>query len=217
MRVVSVMNQKGGAGKTTTAMNVAAAAAESSDVLLVDVDPQGSAAWWAGRAGDDLPFDFAPESNIANLAKLRELPYDLIIVDTPGSLEKTGVLKEVVKQSDFVILPSEPEALSFQPLLQTVETVIRPSGVDFRVLLNKLDPRVPGDEIDAQKLIDGLGLPRFRTGIHSYKVHTTAPLSGTVVTQYRPTRASFKAINDYRKVTVELFAIWANSPRKVGV
>ena len=139
MRVVSVMNQKGGAGKTTTAMNVAAAAAESSDVLLVDVDPQGSAAWWAGRAGDDLPFDFAPESNIANLAKLRELPYDLIIVDTPGSLEKTGVLKEVVKQSDFVILPSEPEALSFQPLLQTVETVIRPSGVDFRVLLNKLD------------------------------------------------------------------------------
>lgn len=217
MRVVAVMNQKGGAGKTTTSMNIGAAAAESSRVLVLDVDPQGSASWWAERAGENLPFEFAQDGEIANLAQIRRLPYDVVIVDTPGSLEKAGVLREVVKQADFVILPTPAEALSFKPLVETVETVVRPSGVDFRILLNSLDPRVPGDEIEAKKYIDGLGLPRFRAGIHSYKIHSTAPILGTVVTQYPPTRASYKAISDYRKVTTEMFAYWANSPSKIGV
>lgn len=217
MRILAVANQKGGAGKTTTAMSLAAVLAEVSRVLVVDNDPQGSSTWWAERAGEALPFDFAGSTNPNELARLRELPYDVVVVDTPGSLEAGDVLATIVQASDFVILPTEPEALAFQPLSRTIQSLVQPYGVDYRVMLNKLDPRNPGETLEAQKLIDGAGFPRFQHGVRKYKAHSTAPLRGEVVTQYETSRATFKAIDDYRRVALELNTVWAAQSRPVGV
>jgi len=54
VRTIAVINRKGGSGKTTTAVNTAAAIAEiRPSVLLIDMDPQGSASDWLARHGDD--------------------------------------------------------------------------------------------------------------------------------------------------------------------
>jgi chromosome partitioning protein len=73
-------------------MSLAAVASEVCRVLLVDTDAQGSATWWAERAGERLPFDFATDLDPANLTGLRGLDYDVILVDTPGSLHGREVL-----------------------------------------------------------------------------------------------------------------------------
>src|SRR3954469_20015829 len=73
MQVVSVVEEKGGVGKTTTAMSLAAICAEASRTLVVDVDPQGSASWWAENAGERLPFDFTTEADPAILGQLRSV------------------------------------------------------------------------------------------------------------------------------------------------
>ena len=149
MKLVAVTNQKGGAGKTTTTMNLAAIAAENSRVLVVDVDPQQSTTWWASTADENLPFDFAADTDASNLARLRALPFDVIFVDTPGNLTDSKILESVLAVADFAIIPTEPEALCIPPMVRTIRTLVEPSGTPFRVLLSKIDMRVPGQLEDA--------------------------------------------------------------------
>ena len=219
MRIVTIANQKGGAGKTTTVMNLASILSETSRVLVADVDPQKSSAWWADRAGSDLPFDVVDDTNPSNLARLRELQYDVVLVDTPGSLEGRDVLATVLTESDFVILPTEPSPLAFAPLIATINEIVLPSKVTYRVLLNKIDPRVPIELTDAEALLDGAGLLRFKSAIRDYKIHKMAPVEGKVVTQYADgdSRIAAKAREDYRRVAMELTSLWAHTGTPAGV
>jgi len=78
--VVGVAAGKGGVGKTTTAVNLAASMADTRRVLLVDADPQdaGSAAWWVGD-GEGVPFDLVKDQNPELLAQLRSIDdYQLV-------------------------------------------------------------------------------------------------------------------------------------------
>lgn len=208
MRVVVVTNQKGGAGKTTTTMNLAAILAEQSHVLVVDVDPQQSTTSWATAAGDRLPFDFAAETDPSNLVRLRMLPYDTILIDTPGNLTDSGILSAALDVADFAIVPTEPEALCIEPMVRTIRTLIQPRGIPFRVLLSKVDFRVPGQWANARDLLEQLDLPTFAGVIRRYKIHADAPIDGSVVTQYSGSRQRWKALEDYRMVATQLLLTW---------
>lgn len=197
-------------------MNLAAVMAKHSRVLVVDVDPQQSTTWWAENAGERLPFDFAADVDPNNLARLRQLEYDTIFVDTPGSLEDTSVLSAVLDVADYVILPLNPEPLNIPPMTRTIRQHVAPREVPYRVLLSKMDRRRAGQLEDWEKLVDeGLKLPRFRQCIRLYAAHSDAPLQGNVVTQYPDTRQNANAIYDYTHVAMELMALWANEQQKV--
>lgn len=210
MQVVAIVNQKGGVGKTTTTMNLAAVMAKNARVLMVDVDPQQSATEWAETAGDRLPFDFAPTINPQSLSQLRQLEgdYDYVFVDTPGNLETESILKAVLEVADFAVLPLNPEPLVTKALQRTYERYIKPMGIEYRVLLSKIDRRRAGQLEDWQLLVDSvLGLARFQDSIRLYAAHTDAPVDGRVVTQYPDTRQNANAIFDYMMVANELRSI----------
>lgn len=212
MMIVAVVNQKGGVGKTTVTMGLASVAAKHSRVLVVDVDPQQSATDWAELAGEELPFDFDDSTDPSLLSRLREADYDLIFVDTPGSIDNTSVLGAVLDASDFVILPLQSEPMSVKPLMRTIRSLVEPRELPYRALLNLYDPRDgKAAREDAEAALDAMDVPRFQTAIRRYGIHTAAPGNGEVITTYKPHRRSeINAVADFTDVALELNAIRAN-------
>jgi len=110
--IIGVLNQKGGVGKTTLSVNLAASLArEGARVLLIDADPQGSALDWAtARAArqDESLFAVAgfPRPAIhKDIARLAQ-GYDHVVIDGPPRV--TDLARSAIMASDVVLIPVQP-------------------------------------------------------------------------------------------------------------
>ena len=122
MKVISVLNQKGGAGKTTIATHLARAFQLSgAKVLLVDSDPQGSARDWAAVKPDhgvavvgiDRP---TIERDLKSIAAV-----DFVVIDGAPQIHEMAV--SAVKASDFVLIPVQPSPYDIWATAALVELV----------------------------------------------------------------------------------------------
>jgi chromosome partitioning protein len=202
--IVALPNQKGGVGKTTLALALAAVTADANGrALVVDVDPQSSSAEMAGRMGDP-GFDFSHEMKPSTLTRLRELrQYDMVFIDCPGSLEGDQILDAVLAASDFAVIPFVHDPLAARPTIRTARYVAE-RGVPYKVLLNNVDPRLGADEIRAAwSLLDGGGLARFRCAVRMYRAYSTALANKQTVIQYRG-RYAANVREDVKRVHTEL-------------
>jgi chromosome partitioning protein len=206
-KLLVVLNGKGGVGKTTTAINLAATFAEQWRVLLVDADPQGSATWWFKRSDRPMSFDLAQETNPNRLENLRKMAgYQLIVVDTPPALT-SQTLAAVVPVADYVVLPTPPAPMDLTVLIETVRAIVLPSGVAHRVLLTRVDPRSLGDALEAQNTLLQLGIPACNSFVRGYKAHERAALDGLPINLWRGKHAK-EAEADYRRVAEEIQRDW---------
>ena len=206
-RILAVINGKGGVGKTTTAVNLAAIFSENLKVLLVDSDPQGSASWWIDRNPEKWGLDVTVETKPSSLKNLRDVDgYDLIVVDTPPAL-RSQALKAVLQTADCVVLPTPPAPMDLSALIETVQKAINPVGVQHRVLLTKVDSRSLRESIDAQNTLIELGIPVCHSFVRSYKAHEQAVLAGVPISQMRGKKTK-DAETDYRRVADELQRDW---------
>lgn len=206
-KVLAVLNGKGGVGKTTTAINLAATLSNHKKVLLVDADPQGSATWWVERSEKGMGFDLAQENDPKLLRGLREIKgYDLVVVDTPPALGSES-LASVVAAADYLVLPTPPAPMDLAVLIETVKTAVLPHGIAHRVVLTKVDPRSLGEALEAQNTLMELGIPACNAFVRAYKAHERAALDGKPITQWRGKNAR-EAEADYRRVVEEIQRDW---------
>ena len=136
MKIVSLISQKGGAGKTTLALHLAVALSNAGrNTAVLDLDPQASAAKWADRRVAELPVvRSAHASRLRHeLGQIQDAGGEIVVVDTAPHADSTAL--EAAKASDLILVPCRPSILDLEAMTSSLD-LIRTTKTPVWVILN---------------------------------------------------------------------------------
>jgi chromosome partitioning protein len=122
LKTISFISQKGGVGKTTLAIHLAVAyAADGLNVVILDLDPQASAAEWKDFRDEEMPGVIAiPSSRLPKVLKeLEDRGADVVILDTAPHSEGTAL--DAARAADLILVPCQPSIMDLRAMRKTTD------------------------------------------------------------------------------------------------
>ena len=205
---IGILNQKGGAGKTTIALHLAhALALQKYQVMLIDADPQGSSRDWATARETDAPFSVIGldrpiiHKEISKLAQ----GYDYVLID--GAPRVSELTRSAILASDLVLIPIQPSPLDIWAAHSVVELIqeaeIYKPHLQTRFIINR---KIVNTAIakDAVEVLKDYPYPTFEAAISQRIAFAESLNSGSTVLETAP---KSMAASEIKAVVDELLQI----------
>jgi chromosome partitioning protein len=197
--IISLVNQKGGVGKTTLAINLAIGLARRNfKVGFLDTDPQGTAAQWQSIE-DNVAFEMRHHPSPISSGDILEANrnHGLLVIDTPPAIGE--ITLSVLAYSDLAIIPLAPSILDLWSSRTTMGMIEEAKKVnpklEGRLLVSRKIPRTRLGR-EGREAIAALEMEVFETEISQRIAYVESMIAGVSVFQYAPKSEASKEIED---------------------
>jgi len=184
MPVIALVGNKGGAGKTTLSVNLAAGIAQTSSIAVIDADPQGSSLQWRAIAGDNANFPvYAPTFSLKQQAQSYAKQNDFVLIDCPPSVQAQQTIA-VLEFADVVLMPVQPSPIDLWATVHTEKAIAeaRETNPELKALLviNQLESRTTLSKL-VRDVLNEIALPVADTAIRRRAIYRNSALEGKSV------------------------------------
>lgn len=184
MPVIALVGNKGGAGKTTLAVNLAAGLARHGSVAVIDADPQGSALQWRAIGGDaSAPPVSAAEADLQSQANILLQEYHCVVIDCPPSVHAPQTAA-VLGFGDLALIPVQPSPMDLWASVHIEQSIEEAHKLNptLRPLLviNQLEPRTTLSRLVRDALSE-IAFPVADTAVRRRAVYRSSALQGKSV------------------------------------
>jgi chromosome partitioning protein len=186
MKTIAIQSQKGGSGKTTTAVNLAVAAEQAGQRdVVIDLDPQASAAGWKDTRPGDTPVvvSVAPARLALALEAAKDGGADLALIDTAPHAESAALA--AAKAADLILIPCRPGILDLRAIGTTAD-VAKIAGKPAFVVLNAMPPGASRLLADARAAVAVHGLDVAPVVMEQRAAFGHALTAGQTAQEYEP-------------------------------
>lgn len=205
MRRIVLVQQKGGAAKTTLCVHLAVASEQGgSKTAIVDTDPQASAAqvWGQARGGTAPPVAQSLAAELREVLQAAEADgFQVVFIDTPP--HTAPAIELIARSVDLAIVPVQPSVLDVAATQNTVE-LLRAAGVPAVAVLTRTPPTRDEETVETEKALQQMGIKLLGARVCERKAYRRALTQGQAVSEFDP---SSKAAREIAALWLEIQAL----------
>ena len=198
MKIIAIVSQKGGSGKTAIALHLAVASARAGrNAAVIDLDPQASTTNWPDRRRTELPVALSAHASRLGheVTRVKETGGEILYLDTTPHSDSAAL--EAAKAADLVLIPCRPAILDLEAIASTLRFVLT-TGTPVCVVINAVAP-LGQDAALAAEAIGDLAVEVCPVRLGNRVAFARALITGQVAQEFDPRGKAAKEVERLRE------------------